>query len=67
MIKENLGMCSFFFFLNIYTHIYLFILLPWVFIAAHRPSLVVVNGGYSLVAVRELLIAVASLAAGHGF
>ena len=37
-----------------------------VFVAAHGLSLVAVNGSYSLVAVSELLIAVASLVAEHG-
>ena len=40
--------------------------LHWVFVAAQELSLVAVNGGYSLVAVRGLLIAVASLVAEHG-
>ena len=40
--------------------------LHWVFVAAHRLSLVAESGGLLLVAVRELLIAVASLVAGHG-
>ena len=35
----------------------------WVFVAAHRRSLVVGGGGYSLVVIRGLLIAVASLVA----
>ena len=39
--------------------------LRWVLVAAHRLPLVVVNGGYSLVAVSGLLIAVASLAMEH--
>ena len=37
--------------------------LHWVLVAAHRLSLVVVSGGYSLVVVRRLLIEVASLVA----
>ena len=45
--------------------IYLFISLHWVFVAACRLSLVVVSGGYFLVAVRGLLIAVASLSVEH--
>ena len=40
--------------------------LHWVFVAALGLSLVVVTGGYSLVAAYGLLIAVASLVAGHG-
>ena len=38
----------------------------WVFVAALGLSLVVVTGGYSLVTACGLLIAVASLVAGHG-
>ena len=37
--------------------------LHWVFVAAHWRSLIAVSGGYRLVAVRGLLIAVASLVA----
>ena len=40
--------------------------LCWVFIAACRLSLVEASRGYSLVAVFELLIVVASLVAEHG-
>ena len=39
--------------------------MQWVFIAAHRLSLVAVSRGYSLAAVSGLLIAVASLLAEH--
>ena len=39
--------------------------LHWVFIVAHRLSLVAASGGYSLVVVHGLLIAVASLVAEH--
>ena len=49
----------------LYIHI-LLLLLPWIFIAAHRLSLVAEIGGYSLVAMHGLLIAVAS-AAVHRF
>ena len=53
-------------FFNINLFIYLFIYwLCWVFVAAHGLSLVVASRGYS-VAVRGLLIAVASLVADHG-
>ena len=38
----------------------------WVLVAVHRLSLVAVSRGYSAVAVRELLISVASLVAGPG-
>ena len=40
--------------------------LPWIFIVAHRLSLVAVSGGYSLVGVGGFLISVASLVAEHG-
>ena len=40
--------------------------LCWVFVALSRLSLVVASQGYSLVAVLDLLIAVASLVAEHG-
>ena len=40
--------------------------LCWVFLAAHGLSLVVESRGCSLVVVRGLLIAVASLVAEHG-
>ena len=39
--------------------------LCWVFVAVSRLSLVAASEGYSLVAVRGLLIAVASLVAKH--
>ena len=41
--------------------------LCWVFIAVHVFSLVAAKGGYSRVAERKLLTAVASLVAEHGF
>ena len=45
---------------------YLFIFwLHWVFVAACGLSLVVASGGYSLVAVHGLIMAVASLVAEH--
>ena len=40
--------------------------LCWVFFVAHRLSLIVVSGGYSLIVVGGLLIAVASLIVEHG-
>ena len=49
---------------NIYLFIYFW--LRWVFIAAGGLSLVVASGGYSFIAVRRLLTAVASLVAEHG-
>ena len=39
--------------------------LHWVFVAAHRLSVVVASRGYYLVAVHGLLIAVASLVVEH--
>ena len=44
----------------------LLLLLHWIFLAAHRLSLVAELGGYSLVAMHGLLIEVASLVAEHG-
>ena len=41
--------------------LFIYFWLCWVFIAAHRPSLVAASVGYSLVVVHRLLIAVASL------
>ena len=40
----------------------LLLLLHWIFLAAHRLSLVAELGGYSLVAMHGLLIVVASIA-----
>ena len=54
------------FLLFIYLFIYLF-WLHWVFVAAHGLSLVAASGGLLFVAVRRLLIAVASLVAEHEF
>ena len=59
---------SFFFFKQTVVHFknYLFILwLHWVFVPTGRPSPVAASGGYSLVAVHRLIIAVVSLAVGH--
>ena len=42
-------------------------LYTYVFIAVHQLSLVVVSGGYSLVAVQGFLTAVAPIAVEHGF
>ena len=52
-----------FFFKYIYLFIYFW--LRWVFIAAHWLSLVAASGGLLFVAVRGLLIVVASLVAEH--
>ena len=49
----------------IYLFIYLFIWLHWVFVAVCQLSLVAASWGYS-VAVRGLLIVVASLVVEHG-
>ena len=43
-------------------YIHILLLLHWIFIAAHRLSLVAEIGGYSLVAMHGLLVAVTSLA-----
>ena len=40
-------------------------MLHWVFVAARRLSLVLANGGHSLVGVQGLLIAMASLVVEH--
>ena len=45
--------------------LFVYFQLHWVFIAAHRLSLVAANGGDSLVAVCGLLTAVASVVAEH--
>ena len=44
-------------------NVFIYFWLHWVFVAALELSLVVASGGYSLVAVCELLIVVASLVA----
>ena len=54
-----------FFFLNLFI-LFIDFWLHWVFVAARGLSLVVASGGYSSVAVRGLLIAVASLVEEHG-
>ena len=48
-----------------FKNLFIYFWLHWVFVAVRGLSLVAVSGGYS-VAVRELLIAVASLVAEHG-
>ena len=58
-VEKPLSHCHF-------TFIYLFIWLRWVFVAVCGLSLVVVSGGYPFVAVRRLLIVVASLVAERG-
>ena len=65
---------SLYIYIYTHTHIYiynLFVLFSylgpsWVFVAAHRLSLIAANGGYSPVAACGLLIAVASLVSEHG-
>ena len=52
---------SFFFLINLFIYLWL----PWVFVAVRGLSLVAVSGGYSVVAVCGLLIDVASLVAEH--
>ena len=66
----NIWVQSFFFFNDsqmffLLLNIYLF-WLCWVFIAARGLYLVAASGGYSLVVVCRLLIALASLIVGHG-
>ena len=59
--KEKVGqraLPAIFYFIHFWLH--------RLFIAVCRLSLVAVSGGYSLVAMQGLLIAVAALAAGHG-
>ena len=51
-------------FYNLFIYVLIYFGLCWVFLAAHRLSPVVVRGGYS-VAMRGLLIAVASLVTEH--
>ena len=59
--KASILLQVFFFFNN-----FIYFWLCWVFIAAHRLSLVVVSGGYSLVAMHGRLIVAASLFGEHG-
>ena len=54
-----------FIFKSYYLLIYFYFWLHWVFAAAHGLSLIVASGGLLLVAVHELLIAMASLVAEH--
>ena len=58
------GLRLFFFFVILFIYIYFW--LYWVFVAAHRFSLVLASGGYSPVVVSGLLIAVVSFVAEHG-
>ena len=67
---KNIWVQTFFFFNDsqmffLLLNIYLF-WLCWVFIAARGLYLVAASGGYSLVVVCRLLIALASLIVGHG-
>ena len=58
------GSLLFYFYLFILINLFIYFWLCWVFVAACGLSLVAASGGYS-VAVRGLLIAVASLVAEH--
>ena len=53
---------SYFFFM----YLFIYFCPCWVFIAVHGCSLIMVSGGYSLVVVYRLPIAVASLVVEHG-
>ena len=67
-VKSLLNLKKFFFanFLFLITYFnFIYFWLHWVFIAACGLSLAVVSGGCSLVMALGLLIAVASLVAGH--
>ena len=67
--KENAiewFLLGFLFFKNKLIYLFIYLLLCWVFVAVHRLSLVAASGGLLFVAVRGLLIAVASLVAEHG-
>ena len=48
----------------LFRSLFIYFWLLWVFVAAHGLSLVAASGGYSFVAVRGILIAVASLCCG---
>ena len=50
----------------LFIHLLTYFWLYWVFVAAHRLSLVAASGGYSPSAWHGLLIVVASLIAEHG-
>ena len=52
--------------LNMYFYLFIYFRLCWVFVAAHRLSLVASSGGLLFVVVCRLLLAVASLVAEHG-
>ena len=52
-----------YFYLDLLDDIFLFFGLRWVFLAACRPFCVAESGGYSLVAVCRLLLALSSLVA----
>ena len=45
--------------------LFIYFLLHWIFVAVHDISLVAVSGGYSLIALYRLLIAVVSLVVEH--
>ena len=48
------------------SNIFIYFWLHWVFVAVRGLSLVAMSGGYSFLAVRRLLVAVASLVEEHG-
>ena len=50
---------------SLFKNVYLFIWLPWVFIATSGLSLAEASRGYSLAAAHQLLVVVASLVAEH--
>ena len=56
---------SFFFFINLFI-LFIYFWLHWVFVTVHRLSLVAASGKVLFIAVRGLLITVASLVAEHG-
>ena len=67
----NIVFCTFcfYFFCLVYVFLvnvlFIYFLLHWIFVAAHNISLVAVSGGYSLIALYRLLIAVVSLVVEH--
>ena len=67
----NIVCCTFcfYFFCLVYVFLvnvlFIYFLLHWIFVAVHDISLVAVSGGYSLIALYRLLIAVVSLVVEH--
>ena len=64
LVNQNL-VCIIFIYL-FKNKLFIYFWLHWVFVPVRRLSLVVASGGYCFVAVRRLLIAVASLVVEHG-